>query len=101
MQNRREFCIRDCIFVQIQLLIYYHNEIICGLRNKGNFKLRHMYSGINVNPQCISLRTVRRLEELTQYIMSNSVNQDSTFPSLSLNSLFDSQSLTSQNTQTI
>ncbi len=33
--------------------------------------------------------------------MSNSVNQDSTFPSLSLNSLFDSQSLTSQNTQTI
>jgi hypothetical protein len=102
MQNRREFSIRDCIFVQIQLMTYYHNEINRGLCHRGNFRLKPLYSGIKVDPQSISLRTVRSLEELTQYILSNSLDTDVTLPNLSLNSYFDSQA-SSQilNTQTI
>jgi hypothetical protein len=98
MQNRREFCIRDCIFVQIQLMTYFDNEINRGLCRRGDFKLRLLYSSIKVDPQSISLRTVRSIEELTQYILTNSLNNDVTLPNLTLNSI-DSETA-SQNTNT-
>lgn len=94
MQNRREFCLRDCIFVQIQLMTYFHNEINRGLCHRGDFKLKAFYSSIKVDPQCISLKTVRSLEALTQYILSNSSDKDVTLPNLTLSST-DSQTISS------
>lgn len=101
MQNRREFCIRDCIFVQIQLMTYFDNEINRGLCHRGDFKLRPFYSSIKVDPQCISLRTVRSLEELTQYILTNSLNNEITLPNLTLNDIDLETASQNTNTQTI
>ena len=57
LQNRKQIEIYHSAYLQYNLLIYYHNEILRGFCNSGNFKTVDAFKNIKLSSEQVYQRT--------------------------------------------